>query len=108
MSLRFLGSKETTPEHAEGEAEQGNGRVDAERSRGKDKIEVKSKKSHYELTREANIVKNMEVLQEIGERYPAPEDLKPEPVRKATKAKGKKKGNDEPIRTSARLARGSR
>ncbi|KAF8872319.1 hypothetical protein CPB84DRAFT_1753656 [Gymnopilus junonius] len=105
-SIMSLGSKEMMPELAEGEAEQGNSHVDAEGSHGKDQIEVKCKKSQYELTREANIAKNIELFKKIREQYPLPEDLKPEPVRKARKAKGKKKGNDEPIRTSTRLATG--
>lgn len=102
-----LGSKESTPEVAEGEGEQVINRVDGEGSDGGNQSQ-KSRKSDYELTREANIAKNIELLKKIGEKYPLPDDFKPRPEKKANKTKGKKKEKDGPSRTSVRLAGGAR
>lgn len=102
-----MGSKESTPEVVEDEGERDISRVDAEGSKGGNQSQ-NSRKSDYELTREANIAKNIKLLKEIGEKYPLPDDLKPQPEKKVSKTNGKKKERDGPSRTSAQLAKGAR
>jgi hypothetical protein len=101
-----LESKESTPE-VEGKGEQQISRVDAEGSKSGNQSQ-KSRKSDYELTREVNIAKNIELIKEIGKKYRLPDDLKPRPEKKANKTKGRKKEKDGPSRTSARLAGGAK
>jgi len=101
-----LGSKESMPEVAEGEGKQDISGVDAEGSKGRNQSQ-KLRKSDYELTQEANIVWNIMLFKEIGEKYPLPDGFKPQPGKKANRMKGKRNEKEGPSRTSLQLAGGA-
>ena len=76
-----LGLKESMLEVDEGKGKQDISCVDGEGSKGGNQSQ-RSRKSDYELTREANIAKNSELLKELGEKYRLADDFRPRPKKK--------------------------
>lgn len=110
-STRSLGSKASTPQDGDKEGisgDSGNGETGDDETNISavvgDNSAKRGGKSEYERTREANIARNKELFQELGDKFGwGDEENDSASEKKEKKKKDKKKGIQEPTRSSARI-----
>ncbi|KIJ94643.1 hypothetical protein K443DRAFT_11936, partial [Laccaria amethystina LaAM-08-1] len=110
-SSRSLGSKANTPEVEENKVEKGASKINNSedeiiKSAGGDGVSANRTEwgtSEYERTREANIVKNKEILRELGLEFGFGHEAD-----KATMKKGKKAGKEKKVTVGEETAKSAR